>query len=803
MKKQQVQINLFFADAKSIGRSTIFPAKLLIFRGCRLALSVTFLFGFLLFGWGCKKPSTTAVTLEDKDGIEDTSPVSPSVLEDSAEEEKDSKHSRRVVRERLKSLDSAAIEELDLRLADGDDLYLDLSEYDGAEDDLALLKQLESKLIRLRLFRAKIGDRGLKHLSGLKNLRELNLRADFLTETPIIGDAGLKHLSGLKNLRKLDLGETQVGDRGLKHLSGLKNLRKLNLIRTQVGDSGLKHLSGLKNLRKLYLVGTQIGDGGLKHLSGLKNLRELDLEETQVGDGGLKHLFGLKNLRKLNVFRTYVTDHQLKLLAYNMRFGGWRSKKPQTLKRKTRRKQELEKAEADVQKKSRSKFCATIAKEHAENLRNNDHINTFMSQYHILTKSTCLQTQDGGFWGFWMSDSEDDYGHRAQWTLAFQAKSNTPPVKVFQEKFVYDEHAEKVFSLSLFDFDGDGREEAILRIKDWEHHGSMPPRVVIFTSSKKGSGEYPATKDLKIQDITDFDGDGRPDLILLSPYSYDYPFGHGMTYYGPPLFARSMEDGTFSTTHPAAEEAFKEQCILPAIEPAKITNTFEHLFMVMDLFWRRVACFRHQGGSRQEAFHIFLEDLFKVKSRNFQIPDVGSISPHQIDILRLVLNRQNQDPKKESFQDWAPAVLGKPIPVSKITIKNETGKQSSATVKPDNSIEIPYSADAHIRLHFSKPISIFLLVITANPALGDLNIPNSSKIRFSDGSTQLLAPGFSTNPRFSADECSNSPVCMYAFRDISTTYLDIKIKGFKPANKKNNRIRISLYPPLKPPKSSR
>ena len=49
-----------------------------------------------------------------------------------------------------------------------------------------------------------------------------------------VTDAGLRHLTGLSELRRLDLGDTAVADAGLRHLTGLSELRRLDLSRTEV-----------------------------------------------------------------------------------------------------------------------------------------------------------------------------------------------------------------------------------------------------------------------------------------------------------------------------------------------------------------------------------------------------------------------------------------------------------------------------------------------------------------------------------------------------------------------------------------
>jgi hypothetical protein len=64
-----------------------------------------------------------------------------------------------------------------------------------------------------------------------------------------VTDAGLAPLSGLKNLRKLDLAAARVTDSGMTYLEGLYGLWFLELSHTEVGDAGLARVRELSGLR--------------------------------------------------------------------------------------------------------------------------------------------------------------------------------------------------------------------------------------------------------------------------------------------------------------------------------------------------------------------------------------------------------------------------------------------------------------------------------------------------------------------------------------------------------------------------
>ncbi|MGO8753298.1 MAG: leucine-rich repeat domain-containing protein [Thermoguttaceae bacterium] len=105
-----------------------------------------------------------------------------------------------------------------------------------------------------------------------------------------VGDAGLKPLTGLTELRFLFLQNTKVTDAGLEHLKGLTRLVTLYVGETKVTDAGLEHLKGLTRLVTLYVGETTVTDAGLEYLKGLTRLRGLSLESTKVTDEGVRKL---------------------------------------------------------------------------------------------------------------------------------------------------------------------------------------------------------------------------------------------------------------------------------------------------------------------------------------------------------------------------------------------------------------------------------------------------------------------------------------------------------------------------------
>ncbi len=75
-------------------------------------------------------------------------------------------------------------------------------------------------------------------------------------------------------MHHLSLNNTMIGDAGLEHLAGLRDLGRVYLDKTQVSEAGLIHLAGLEDLEFLDLDNTQVRD--LRPLLEFASAREKD-----------------------------------------------------------------------------------------------------------------------------------------------------------------------------------------------------------------------------------------------------------------------------------------------------------------------------------------------------------------------------------------------------------------------------------------------------------------------------------------------------------------------------------------------
>jgi len=139
-------------------------------------------------------------------------------------------------------------------------------------------------------------DAGLGSIKLFQELRKLHLRG-----CENITDDAITHLSEITHLQNLIL-PYQIGDQGLAHLKGLREMQDLVLSSTQITDAGLVHIQEMAELHTLQLNGCEnLTDAGIGHLSGLKNLQVLNLNATQITDAGLPHLARLTNLQQLDL----------------------------------------------------------------------------------------------------------------------------------------------------------------------------------------------------------------------------------------------------------------------------------------------------------------------------------------------------------------------------------------------------------------------------------------------------------------------------------------------------------------------
>jgi Leucine-rich repeat (LRR) protein len=156
-------------------------------------------------------------------------------------------------------------------------------------------------------------DEDLLHVRRLRRLEGLDVRG-----SGRITDAGLARLSGLSNLRGLDLSETPVTDAGMAHLGGLTGLVELNRDDTAITDAGLVHIRPMKRMNVLSMSRSGITGAGLVHLQGFSKLRILNLNYCAISDSELVHLEKLRNLQIVYLHGTRVSSEGVRILKRSL-----------------------------------------------------------------------------------------------------------------------------------------------------------------------------------------------------------------------------------------------------------------------------------------------------------------------------------------------------------------------------------------------------------------------------------------------------------------------------------------------------
>jgi Leucine-rich repeat (LRR) protein len=168
---------------------------------------------------------------------------------------------------------------------------------------LPFVKQMKH-LKRLELSSLYVGDDAAEHLREMRSLEALNVYDHRLS------DAGLRKLTELTNLRELNLSlgyeqyrrdyQDPFSERDLEQLTRLKELRALGLANTAVTDAGLRQVAKLTQLRQLGLGGTKVTAAGLATLGALPHLESLDITDTAAQAEPQIDLRMLKGLKTVN-----------------------------------------------------------------------------------------------------------------------------------------------------------------------------------------------------------------------------------------------------------------------------------------------------------------------------------------------------------------------------------------------------------------------------------------------------------------------------------------------------------------------
>jgi hypothetical protein len=151
----------------------------------------------------------------------------------------------------------------------------------------------------------RVGDNGLRYLSGCVGLRELYLKQTAIT------DRGLMAIRRLPQVWSLILDDTSISDDGCAALGEMAKLSLLSLNRTQVTGHGLSNLCDDDHF-SVYLEGTPATDEGMVAMAQrLSKLQTISVIQTTVGDGAARAFSTLQWLNDVRFSYTKLTDQGL------------------------------------------------------------------------------------------------------------------------------------------------------------------------------------------------------------------------------------------------------------------------------------------------------------------------------------------------------------------------------------------------------------------------------------------------------------------------------------------------------------
>lgn len=176
------------------------------------------------------------------------------------------------------------------------------------------------------------------------------------------------------------------------------------------------------------------------------------------------------------------------------------------------------------------------------------------------------------------------------------------------ERYIYSNTR---FEAQVADYNGDGRQELILR-KGWDGHESTASHTFYVLDAVGGQiVPYAPSEGLDIDDARDTDADHKPELFLRSPFFIEAQCGlDGWPYWGPRVVMYADAKGHFTGDGPKSRAALAEQC--PQLTPAQIeAKPADYPEDVWTSLFTQAACARIWGGDDAQIKERFLASLPK------------------------------------------------------------------------------------------------------------------------------------------------------------------------------------------------
>ncbi len=150
-------------------------------------------------------------------------------------------------------------------------------------------------------------------------------------------------------------------------------------------------------------------------------------------------------------------------------------------------------------------------------------------------------------------------GASAQYVIARVTADGTAEKSEARSYDAFNDSQTDVQILYQYDYDGDGRDELLVRTSSWQNGGGSNATMEVLRASPRGIEPYPIG--FHVTNAVDADHDGRPDLLDEDYFHAVAPCGlDGVDLYGPPLLVHALADGKFSMSDEVSRQWAVTQC---------------------------------------------------------------------------------------------------------------------------------------------------------------------------------------------------------------------------------------------------
>ncbi len=187
-----------------------------------------------------------------------------------------------------------------------------------------------------------------------------------------------------------------------------------------------------------------------------------------------------------------------------------------------------------------------------------------MIEPRVDVRGTCAATSHGA-WSIWLGSPRREQHVIVEVPAVLSWRSSVTgarPSRPFPIRVRGGSEAHEASIVASGDIDGDGIDEVLLRRTVRTFSGESSSQVAVYTARGGAVGAYaPATGIEHIIGATDFDGDGRLDLVLSDRPDHTSPFeSPAVALPEFRMLAHALSDGTFSRSDEVSRRFAEAEC---------------------------------------------------------------------------------------------------------------------------------------------------------------------------------------------------------------------------------------------------